>query len=45
VVSTKLLTVAKALAKPCAFVLEDLYRAVAEVLAFVYDQKKIKIFG
>jgi flagellar biosynthetic protein FlhB len=24
---------------------EDLYRAVAEVLAFVYDQKKIKIFG
>ncbi len=24
---------------------EDLYRAVAEVLAFVYEQKKIKIFG
>jgi flagellar biosynthetic protein FlhB len=24
---------------------EDLYRAVAEVLAFVYDQKKIKLFG
>ena len=24
---------------------EDLYRAVAEVLAFVYDQKKMKIFG
>lgn len=24
---------------------EDLYRAVAEVLAFVYDQRKIKIFG
>ncbi|OPY85186.1 MAG: Flagellar biosynthetic protein FlhB [Smithella sp. PtaU1.Bin162] len=24
---------------------EDLYKAVAEVLAFVYDQKKIKIFG
>jgi flagellar biosynthesis protein FlhB len=24
---------------------EDLYRAVAEVLAFVYDQKKIKVFG
>jgi flagellar biosynthesis protein FlhB len=24
---------------------EDLYRAVAEVLAFVYNQKKIKIFG
>ncbi len=24
---------------------EDLYRAVAEVLAFVYGQKKIKIFG
>jgi flagellar biosynthetic protein FlhB len=24
---------------------EDLYKAVAEVLAFVYEQKKIKIFG
>jgi flagellar biosynthetic protein FlhB len=24
---------------------EDLYRAVAEVLAFVYDQKKVRIFG
>jgi flagellar biosynthesis protein FlhB len=24
---------------------EDLYRAVAEVLAFVYEQKKIKVFG
>jgi flagellar biosynthesis protein FlhB len=24
---------------------EDLYRAVAEVLAFVYEQKKIKLFG
>lgn len=24
---------------------EDLYRAVAEVLAFVYEQKNIKIFG
>ncbi len=24
---------------------EDLYRAVAEVLAFVYEQKRIKIFG
>lgn len=27
------------------FIPEDLYRAVAEVLAFVYEQKKIKIFG
>ena len=24
---------------------EDLYRALAEVLAFVYEQKKIKLFG
>lgn len=27
------------------FIPEDLYRAVAEVLAFVYEQKKIEIFG
>jgi flagellar biosynthesis protein FlhB len=27
------------------FIPEDLYRAVAEVLAFVYEQKKTKIFG
>ncbi|MEN6619939.1 MAG: flagellar biosynthesis protein FlhB [Smithella sp.] len=27
------------------FIPEDLYRAVAEVLAFVYEQKKITIFG
>ncbi len=28
-----------------AMVPESLYRAVAEVLAFVYEQKKVKIFG
>lgn len=27
------------------FIPEDLYRAVAEVLAFVYEQKKIELFG